>query len=86
MSNDNDIEFEPETEYNTTGVSKEDNDLLSRIVDLELRFKQDESIIKGYRTTINRLNEDLRAAEYNAIQLQESQREVFRLRKELAGD
>jgi len=64
-------------------VTKEDNALLKRIVDLTQRHEQDSGIIKGYRLTITRLNDEVGAHKYNDLQLQKAQQEILRLHKEL---
>ena len=66
-----------------TEVSKEDNDLLKRIVDLTRLHEQDSQIIEGQRTRITALESEVEAHEYNDLMLQQAQPEILRLMKEL---
>jgi len=64
-------------------ITKEEDTMLRQIAKLSAVNDDNDKMIRGYRTTITRLNEEIRCHEYDDLQLQEAQREVFRLRKEL---
>jgi len=66
-----------------TEVSESEEIMLQQIANLSVTNDRQDKLLVGYREKITRLEKEVEGHEWNELQLQRSQSEINRLKKEL---